>query len=302
MKLNRCVHIYEMFMRDGLQSLSKLYSYNTKQKFMNNLLHTGLHNIEFGSTTHPKLLPQMSNSYDLWENIKQHKTNKNLTMLITDNKSLNKCIDKGIMSFGLLSSVSDSFGLSNLKKNSFDSLKNMVEQINIIKNYNNKAHIRLYLSCSFGSHKEAFDKTYLRKLYNYVSDVNTAIKITECDNVDIVLCDTTGNLNNNMLDVVLCTMTTLKDINKYIALHLHCNDNFTDYIDIALKYNINKFDSSLLNIGGCPFAGKQSLSNINTVKLVEYLENNNYNTGIKLNILKDAEKNISELMNNDTYE
>jgi len=137
-------------MRDGLQSLKKVYTYNTKLKFIDILLKSSLKNIEFGSTTNPKLLPQMNNSYDLWNYIKEHKYQKNLTMLITDNNSLKICFEQKIISFGLLSSVSDSFGLSNLKKNSIDSLKSMIEQINMINKYNNNSHIRLYLSCCFG--------------------------------------------------------------------------------------------------------------------------------------------------------
>jgi len=137
-------------MRDGLQSLKKVYTYNTKLKFIDILLKSSLKNIEFGSTTNPKLLPQMNNSYDLWNYIKEHKYQKNLTMLITDNNSLKICFEQKIISFGLLSSVSDSFRLSNLKKNSIDSLKSMIEQINMINKYNNNSHIRLYLSCCFG--------------------------------------------------------------------------------------------------------------------------------------------------------
>jgi hydroxymethylglutaryl-CoA lyase len=284
-------------MRDGLQSLKKVYTYNTKLKFIDILLKSNLKNIEFGSTTNPKLLPQMNNSYDIWNYIKEYKNKKNLTMLITDNNSLEKCIEEKIISFGLLSSVCDSFGLSNLKKNSIDSLKNIIYQINMINNYNHNSHIRLYLSCSFGSNKEIFNDLYLNKLFNYVADINYIIKMYNYKNVEIVLCDTTGNLNNEILEKTLKKITTIHDINKYIALHMHCNNNFNDYIDIALKYNIYKFDSSLLNIGGCPFTGKSNLNNINTVQLVEYLENKNYDTGIDINNLKNIEKQIYDIMN-----
>lgn len=295
--MSKFVHIYEMFMRDGLQSLKKVYTYNTKLKFIDILLKSNLKNIEFGSTTNPKLLPQMNNSYDIWNYIKEYKNKKNLTMLITDNNSLEKCIEEKIISFGLLSSVCDSFGLSNLKKNSIDSLKNIIYQINMINNYNHNSHIRLYLSCSFGSNKEIFNDLYLNKLFNYVADINYIIKMYNYKNVEIVLCDTTGNLNNEILEKTLKKITTIHDINKYIALHMHCNNNFNDYIDIALKYNIYKFDSSLLNIGGCPFTGKSNLNNINTVQLVEYLENKNYDTGIDINNLKNIEKQIYDIMN-----
>jgi hypothetical protein len=77
---------------------------------------------------------------------------------------------------------------------------------------------------------------------------------------------------------------------------MHSNENFYDFIDIALKHKIYKFDSSLLNIGGCPFSGKDNKSNINTIKLLEYLEDKNYNTGINIHLLKYIENLIKKEM------
>ena len=84
------VKIFEMFMRDGLQSLKKIYSLDQKKIFINNLLKANMKNIEFGSTTSPKLLPQMNNSYEFWQYLKnkeEYVKNKNdykFTMLISD--------------------------------------------------------------------------------------------------------------------------------------------------------------------------------------------------------------------------
>jgi hydroxymethylglutaryl-CoA lyase len=304
------IHIYEMFMRDGLQSLSKVYTFENKKNFIDNLIKCNINNIEFGSTTNPKLLPQMDNSYKLWNYLEELKLNNkyNLTMLISNNDELKKSMNSNIKSFGLLCSVSDSFGFSNLKKNSDKSFEDMMEQYSISilnenRNRNNKdIHIRFYLSCSFGTYLEDIDAEYTIRLKKYIVKIyNTIIydKLTY-ENVDIVLCDTMGMLTTEILNRVLYEIienSDLEDIEKYISLHLHTTNQFHSFIDTSLIYNINKFDSSVLNIGGCPFSGKKNHGNINTLELVKYLEENNYDTGINFEMLEYVEKDMLKILN-----
>jgi isopropylmalate/homocitrate/citramalate synthase len=316
------VQIYEMFMRDGLQSLSTIYPLTKKLNFLNNIYSCNIKNIEFGSTTSEKLLPQMGGSFDLWNNVSIDKTYKlsKFTMLITDKRSLIKSLNNNIISFGLLSSISDSFAKNNLKTDASKSFENMMEQFDLIYNNNKrkdinnstnlillddqninenkKFHTRLYLSCSFGGQNENLDEEYLNKLNKYILKIYDKIKFYNLndDNVDIVLCDTMGILDTNIFNKVISKINEINGINKYISLHLHTDKNFYKYIDIALLNNIYKFDSSILNIGGCPFSGKKNIGNINTLDLATYLEKNNYDTGINIDLLKIIEKKIENDM------
>jgi isopropylmalate/homocitrate/citramalate synthase len=250
----------------------------------------------------------MKDSYQLWDNIKDNRFNKNFTMLVTDNNELSKSLNEGILSFGLLSSVSDSFGLSNLKKDSYNSFHYMMEQFNTIYNYDyelkNNYHVRIYLSCSFGSKKEKVDDNYLNHLYNFVEYIDILINDYKLSykNVDIVLCDTMGTLNKDIYIQVLDKISNIPNIEKYISLHLHTDSDFYDYIDIALKYKIHKFDSSILGIGGCPFSDKKNVGNINTLQLIEYLEYNNYDTGIDYETLKILENDILKVIIDSNFE
>lgn len=295
------INIYEMFLRDGLQSLQKNFTLEDKFYFYNQISSCGFNNIEVGSTTNPKILPQMKDSFLLWNLIKNdinnNTYNKNLTMLITNENSFKKCIEKGITSFGLLSSTSDIFSKSNLKKSSDETFNDMIYIINSIpKKDLEKYHFRLYLSCSFGTHKEKCDINYLNKLFYQVSSIYNIIKEYNLNykNIDIVLCDTYGILDLELMNRVLSKITQIKDIEDYIALHLHTDDDFYDLIDTALKYKIYKFDSSILNIGGCPFSGSKNKGNINTYNLISYLEKNNYETNIDISKLRDNQLNIKK--------
>jgi isopropylmalate/homocitrate/citramalate synthase len=299
------INIYEMFMRDGLQSLPKVYTLDNKKYFVDNLIKCNITNIEFGSTTSPKLLPQMDNSYKLWNYLEELKLNNkyNLTMLISNNNGLKESMKCYIKSFGLLCSVSDSFGMGNLKKNADKSFEDMIEQyLILINNNNNNFHARFYLSCSFGTFKDDFDIEYILRLKKYVTKIYDITKNNNLShkNIDIVLCDTMGILTTSTLKICLNEIiknSDLKDIEKYISLHLHTTNQFHQFIEISLNYNINKFDSSVLNIGGCPFSGKQNYGNINTLELVKYLEKNNYDTGINYEMLEYVEKDMLKILN-----
>ena len=68
-----------------------------------------------------------------------------------------------------------------------------------------------------------------------------------------------------------------------------------------MYYNINKFDSSILNIGGCPFSGKENFNNINTINLIKYLESKNYKTNIDIDLLEKMEGEISKILYKNEY-
>jgi isopropylmalate/homocitrate/citramalate synthase len=61
------IFIYELFLRDGLQSLEKCYSVEERIEMFEQLNKCGLSGIEFGSTTKSTIVPQMKDSFVLWD-------------------------------------------------------------------------------------------------------------------------------------------------------------------------------------------------------------------------------------------
>ena len=188
------VKLYEMFMRDGLQSLNKTYSLKKKLQFIDLLNQCNFHCVEFGSTTSPKLLPQMANSFELFNSMNKSPDIK-YTMLVPGYNQTQKVLNTGINSFGLVCSVSEIFAQKNLKKTSRETVDNVFEQINLITEKKMLCpHIRVYLSCSFGSPWENFDIKYLNNLETYVMEFIEYAKLKNISNqnFDIVISDTVG--------------------------------------------------------------------------------------------------------------
>jgi hydroxymethylglutaryl-CoA lyase len=295
------IKIYEMFMRDGLQSLNKIYSLQTKLKFMNLLNKCNFYCIEFGSTTSPKLLPQMANSYELFD-----LTCKNLhtkyTMLVPSYNHIQKTLDKNINSFGLVCSVSEVFAQKNLKKTSDETFDNVVEQIELLTNNKKNLHIRVYLSCSFGSPWENFNMEYFNKIEKYINNLIEIAKKKniQSNNFDIVISDTVGLSNHKRTNEIMKIINdniNNKDV-EYLATHIHSKeDEFYNVINNCIKNNIVKFDSSIAGIGGCPFAEDKALGNISTVKLIEFLNSNFYYCSYdEYKTICNVEKEIKQLL------
>lgn len=294
------IKIYEMFMRDGLQSLNKIYSLNTKLAFFNLLNQCNFHCIEVGSTTSPKLLPQMANSFEIYEKI-QKNPNTKYTMLVPSINKVQETINSSVESFGLVCSVSENFAQKNLKKTSRDTILNVLQQMDLITKYVINPHIRVYLSCSFGSPWENFDKEYLTKLELYILELLDYAKYKKftSNNFDIVISDTVGlssvKRTEEILKMLWFNINT--DSTYYLAMHIHSKENeFTKIIDSCIYNNIFKFDSSMCGIGGCPFAEDEAFGNIPTVKLVSFLQALGYCTNYNINMLRHCEKELINLM------
>ena len=158
------IKIYEMFMRDGLQSLPKIFTLEQKLQMIKELNKFDYYSIEFGSMTSAKLLPQMAQSDELFK-LMEKKEKIKYAMLVPGFNQIPKALDLGINSFGLVCSMSDIFGQKNLKKDSKMSVEGVYDQIELIRKHNEKAHIRVYLSCSFGSPWESFNTSYINNLF-----------------------------------------------------------------------------------------------------------------------------------------
>ena len=308
---NKKISIFEMFMRDGLQSLPKIYSLDDKIKFIEVIKNLNIKNIEIGSIVSNKLLPQMNETIELWNVIKEKYDNEEYfseekyTVLLIDSKKIDDAIQNGIISYSFVFSLCDTFGMKNLRNNYENSFEMVIDNMKYIYNNlkNKRLHFRIYISCFCGSifsdnddnliidriHISIYQLLFFSKKYNI-----------DYNNFDIVLCDTFGVLNEEKFIKILDTINDLSpDIFKYISIHLHSNDDFYKNIDIALNYNITKFDSSLLKIGGCPFAKddiNQLKTNISTKNLAEYLGNKGYDTGMDINSIIEAESQLEEIL------
>jgi isopropylmalate/homocitrate/citramalate synthase len=278
--------IFEMLLRDGLQSL-KPYSLDIKIKCLIELVKNNFYFIEYGSTTSSVLLPQMKDSDKILDYIKKN-YNDSLTkfgILVPSYRYLNKDVLLNNNSFSFVCSLDDKFSFSNLKKSSIESFNDVLKSIDIIFKYNIFIkNIRIYISYAFNGNPSNL-YSYFSNIYNIMKSHNISHEI-----VDIVFSDTVNICTPEILFDTLSLFTTEK--RKFIGLHLHCGDNFSELIDMCIKMKINKIDSGLCNIGSCNFIKHKSTNYVSTIEIVKYLNNNT----LDLEILKKTENNLINIL------
>ena len=303
------VKIYEMFLRDGLQSVRTIYTVGEKMAMFDILNKCNYNGIEFGSTTSAKLIPQMGGSFELWNHVKRNINSTKHTMLVPSIKHIQKVQDVGVNSYGFVLSVSDSFSARNMKMSSEDSIKQVKEQIHTVmaNSLSKDKHIRVYLSCSFGCPWEGFSVKNLettKRVVKDLTDLGNKYSLSS-DNFDIVLADTVGMCDKYTMNAVLKSIYD----SSFVGLHLHMpgrknelelEQKFEDVVDVALYHGIYKYDTALFGIGGCPYAKTTSsnllVGNLSTIPFIKYLNYRGIDTDVNLELLEKSIYEMDDIM------
>jgi len=285
---NKTINITDVTVRDGLQSYNKILNVHDRSKIVNYISELGISDIEVGSLVSDKIIPQMSNSIDVFKSCINKNPNLNYHMLVANNSKINDIIDNKIKYISFITSPSESFNQKNINCSVETSIKNIN---NMIDKINYESYIKVYFSCIGGCPYEG--EVPLYKIIYTLSQFNKP-KINE-----LCLSDTLGTLKYEYLDYLLKNMD--QDIINKLSIHLHQiygSNEWKKIIDLCLEYNIRSFDTSLLNLGGCPaaFSKEKKSGNLNLFDFVDYLDSINEPHLIIKDKIKDIENKIQNLI------
>jgi len=259
--------LFDVSLRDGIQNAKiENFPLYIKKDIFNNMIYSNLPNkIEIGSLASAKVLPIMGDSIDFFKYVSQKTSDikyKNdcsqnstikipkIYMLIPSISKLIPAFDNNIQNFSFITSVSNEFQVNNNKK----SLKDTKEDFSRIfemffrepgsRNFQTKLYISCINECPFIGKID--NDTVINEILfyynNYVFD-------------ELCLSDTMGSLNSDDFIYIIQRCREVGINISKISLHLHVkNDNIENLERIlfyAFSNNINKFDVSCLETGGC---------------------------------------------------
>jgi hydroxymethylglutaryl-CoA lyase len=73
------------------------------------------------------------------------------------------------------------------------------------------------------------------------------------------------------------------------GVHLHSTSaGFMEKMDAALQAGCRRFDGALKGIGGCPMANNALVGNMDTERMIDYLESKGYPLSLNKNALAEA--------------
>ena len=273
MNLPERVSICEVGLRDGVQN-EKVYP-NTDQKveILRGFIDAGYKVIEVGSFMHPKRVPQMADTDEVFKRIGEVPEDVQLRALIPNTRGVQRAIDCGCKKVKLNVSASRMHNLKNLNRTPEESVAGFADCVKMA-NENNIA-ISGSISMPFASPWEGRTP---------VEDVDAIIE-----------SDASGQaVPNQVYD--MCKHVREKYPQATWWLHFH-NTRGAAIANIlaAMQAGMTQFDSSFGGLGGCPFV-PGAAGNISSEDVINMMDEMGIATGVDVLKVMALSRKIGEIV------
>ncbi|MDT0197701.1 MULTISPECIES: hydroxymethylglutaryl-CoA lyase [unclassified Acinetobacter] len=278
------VKIVEVGPRDGLQNEKTPLTLDDRKNLILDLMKTGLQSIEVGSCVSAKWVPQMADSDVLFASLPQD-PNIQFSLLTPNMKGFESALAVGCKEVAVFTAASESFTRKNINCSIDESFEKFADVMAAAKA--NDIKVRGYVSCMVDCP------------YEGAIDPKQVVKVTqrllEMGCYEVSLGETIGTATPDRVKYVWEACLAELDA-KVLAGHFHNTYGMAiANIYQSLLQGIRVFDSSIAGLGGCPYA-KGASGNVSTEDLYYLLSNMGFQTGIQLDALMQASRNISEVL------
>lgn len=282
------VTLCEVGLRDGLQNEKTILSTEQKLHLSEALIASGMKVIELGSFMHPKAVPQMANTDEVFQLLGEQ-SNVELRALIANVRGVERAIACGCKKVKLNVSASRSHNLANLNRTPQESVAGFSDCVALAKE--NGLGISGSISMPFGSPWESEIP---------LADVEEIVEAYLKEGItEISLSDASGMAVPSQVHSMCKSM-----MEKYPQvswwLHFH-NTRGVAIANIiaAMDAGITQFDTSFGGLGGCPFV-PGAAGNVATEDVVHMLGEMGIDTGIDIDASIAIAKQVQSLVAHDT--
>jgi len=282
--MSEFVKIVEVGPRDGLQNEKTPLNLEQRKDFILDLMQTGLKSIEVGSCVSAKWVPQMAESDVLFAQLPQD-PNIQFSLLTPNLKGFESALAVGCKEVAVFTAASESFTRKNINCSIDESLEKFADVMSAAKA--NDVKVRGYVSCMVDCPYEgAIDPQQVVKVSKRLLDMGC---------YEVSLGETIGTATPDRVKKVWDACLAELD-SQVLAGHFHNTYGMAiANIYQSLNQGIRVFDSSIAGLGGCPYA-KGASGNVATEDLYYLLSRMGFETGINLDALMQASRNISQLL------
>jgi hydroxymethylglutaryl-CoA lyase len=265
--------------RDAMQGWKQFIPTEKKIGYINALLAVGFDTIDFGSFVSPKAIPQMADTKEVINGLNAGNSVTRLLAIVANVRGAEEAVAYDIIRYlGFPFSVSPTFQQRNTNSTMEESL-GRVDEIQSLCARHGKELV-LYLSMGFGNpYGDPYNEEILLKWADEM--VRRDIKI-------ISLADTVGVATPEQVSTALQTLIPLYPGTSF-GVHLHSTPyNWKQKLDAALSAGCTRIDGALKGIGGCPMAGDDLVGNMDSEKIINYMEEKKFDTGLDKEALQKS--------------
>lgn len=282
--MSEFVKIVEVGARDGLQNEKTPLSLQQRKDFILDLAKTGLKSIEVGSCVSAKWVPQMADSDLLFSQLPQD-PNIQFSLLTPNLKGFESALAVGCKEVAVFTAASESFTRKNINCSIDESFEKFADIMVSAKA--NQIKVRGYVSCMVDCPYEgAIDPKHVARVSK---------RLLEMGCYEVSLGETIGTATPDRVKKVWEVCLAEMD-SQVLAGHFHNTYGMAiANIYQSLTQGIRIFDSSIAGLGGCPYA-KGASGNVATEDLYYLLSKMGFETGIHLDALMHASRNINQVL------
>ncbi|UOF89643.1 hydroxymethylglutaryl-CoA lyase [Fodinisporobacter ferrooxydans] len=280
------VEIIEVGPRDGLQNEKIPVSTEQKKELIRQLVEVGFKRIETTSFVHPKWVPQMADAYEIATYCNE--IGLKYIALTPNLRGLERAIDVGVPQIAVFIGASTTFNKKNINKSTEESLLECIPLFEKAKAHNIfiRAYISMAFTCPFQGNVS----------FEEVNQVCKRFVELGADEIDIG--DTNGFANPKLVYERFSRLRELYPKSTFVG-HFHDTRKMALANTLAaLQAGIDKFDSAIGGLGGCPYS-PGATGNLATEDLVLMLSEMGIETGIQYEQTKQVSPYAKSLSSRD---
>lgn len=273
--------------RDAMQGIHDFIATEDKISHLSLLLEVGFDTIDCGSFVSPKIIPQMADTAEVLEVVKDIEHSSLLSVIVANEKGADLAVEhSNVDLLGFPFSISEQFQYDNTHKTreqAFESIKNIQKNIE-----GSDKELLIYFSMAFGNpYEEEWSVDLVKEWASRFADIGIR---------RINLSDTTSVAHTKDVEELFKTL-----IPKYkeieFGAHFHCEyDDWFPKTDAAYQSGCRRFDGAIKGYGGCPMAKSDLVGNTPTEKLITYAERVKADHGLNLFAFESAFNSAMKVM------
>ncbi|MFZ5435190.1 MAG: hydroxymethylglutaryl-CoA lyase [Bacillota bacterium] len=284
LRLPQAACITDVAGRDGFQMEKEFIPTEHKVKVLDMLTDSGMRKIEVTSFVHPKAVPQMRDAEEVLERIKR-RPDVIYSCLVPNLRGAERALACKVDEVNVVLSVSETHNRRNVNMTVEESMAAVASVVELVRGAGRRANVSL--ATAFGCPYEG-DVPVDRVL----ALIERCLAFGACS---ITLADTTGMANpTQVYRMAQLVMERWPDL--CLTFHFH-NTRGMGLANIlaGLLSGVTSYDASLGGLGGCPFA-PGATGNVCTEDVVHMLQEMGVNTGVDLDLLIEAARELERLL------
>jgi hydroxymethylglutaryl-CoA lyase len=258
--------------RDAWQGFTRFIPSDEKRAYLEALLAAGFRQLDLGSFVSPKAVPQMADTEAVLAGLERPE-GADFLCIVANERGLERALAaKGVTSVGFPLSVNETFQRRNAGTN-------LAEAWAVVERLHTRALERdlgfvAYVSMGFGN---PYGEPWAPE-----DTARAVARLRELGVRRIALADTIGSADAERVEAVLAAVGEVEGL----GLHLHARpDAWCGPVEAGLEHGVRWFEGALGGVGGCPFAGDVLVGNLPSERLLGWLAERGFETGVSLEAL-----------------